>query len=122
MVFVGREVASVPSGLLAGDCLARTPLENPVRAAYFHFFDGKQKSRHVADLATVLFAARGPRDYWDLETKGWMDLHPDCTFAWKFNTDKNQAYLLKKQVNGQPNDHYIESVLDDLLLHHPTPK
>jgi inosine-uridine preferring nucleoside hydrolase len=119
IVFVGREIGSVPSGLNLGVSLAKTPPENPVRRAYEHYFGGQLKNRHVADLATVLYAVRGLRDYWDIETKGFMDLHPDMTFEWKFGEDRQQAFLLKKKMSGKTNDRYIESVLDELLIQPP---
>ena len=119
LVFVGREIGSVPSGLKIGENLAKTPRENPVRMAYLHYFGGAQKSRHVADIVTVLYAVRGLRDYWDIQTKGRMDIHDDVTFEWKPNEDKNHAYLLKKLRDGKPNDRYIESVLDELLIQPP---
>jgi hypothetical protein len=122
LVFAGREVCSVPSGLAIGESLSQTPPHNPVRRAYELYFGGRAKNRHVADLATVLYAVRGLQDYWDIQTKGYMDLHTDMTFEWKFDKDSNQAYLLKKtRYDGKPNDRYVESVLDTLLLHQPVP-
>jgi inosine-uridine nucleoside N-ribohydrolase len=121
MVFVGREIGSVPSGLQIGENLAKTPEDNPVRMAYFHYF-GAQKSRHVADLTTVLYAVRGLRDYWDIQTKGRMDLHPDMKFEWQPGEESGQAYLLKRRVDGQPNDRVIERVLDELLIQPPKAK
>lgn len=121
LVFVGREVASEPSGLAIGENLALTPLDNPVREAYKLYFDGSLKNRHVADLVAVLYAVRGLRDYWDIETEGYMDIDPDMTFEWKYDQDKDQSYLLKKQKDGKPNDAYIEAVLDRLLIQPPRP-
>lgn len=118
IVFVGREIGSVPSGLTIGESLAKMPLTNPVRMAYFHYF-GAQKSRHVADLTTVLYAVRGLRDYWEIQTKGYMDLQPDMKFEWKFDQDRQQSYLLKKKTDGKPNDRHIERVLDELLIQTP---
>ncbi|HYF36511.1 MAG TPA: nucleoside hydrolase, partial [Prosthecobacter sp.] len=57
--FAGREVCSIPSGLKAGAVLANTPQENPVRMAYEYYLRGPGRSRHVADLVTVLYAVRG---------------------------------------------------------------
>lgn len=120
LVFAGREVCSVPSGLAIGENLSRTPQANPVRRAYELYFGGTAKNRHVADLATVLYAVRGLRDYWDIQTSGYMDLRTDMTFEWKFDKDGNQAHLLKKmQRDGKPNDRYVESVLDALLIKAP---
>jgi hypothetical protein len=118
IVFVGREVASVPSGVEIGESLAKTPENNPVRRAYFHYFGGL-KNRHVADLASVLYAVRGPTDCWDITGKGYMDLKADMTFEWKADASRKQTYLLKKKVNGKVNDEYVERVLDELLVQAP---
>ncbi len=117
IVFVGREIGSVPSGLELGKSLAKTPADNPVRRAYEHYFDGQLRDRHVADLTAVLYAVRGLRDYWEIEEHGYMDLQPDMKFTWKFDADRNQAYLKKRLRDGKPNDDYIEGVLDELLIH-----
>lgn len=119
LIFAGREVCSVPSGVAIGKSLWNTPSNNPVRRAYELYFDGKPSDRHVADLATVLYAVRGLRDYWDIQTTGHMNLHPDMTFEWEFEGDSNQSYLLKKQKDGVPNDDYVEAVLDSLLVQAP---
>ncbi len=121
MVFVGREIGSMPSGLHAGASLAQTPPENPVRMAYFHYF-GSQQSRHVADLTTVLFAVRGLRDYWNIQTHGRMNLQPDMTFTWEPGAEQGQAYLLKRKIDGKPNDRAIEQVIDGLLVQPPRGK
>ncbi len=122
VVFVGREVASVPSGLKIGANLDKTPAHNPVRIAYEAYFGGKPKDRHVADPATVLFAVRGQRDYWNLHDTGHMALNPDMTFEWKEQPNRDQAYLLKKEIDGQPNDRHIEAALEELLLQPPRDK
>ena len=119
LVFAGREVCSVPSGLQLGASLARTPRENPVRAAYEAYFGGVAKDRHVADLVTVLYAVRGLRDYWDLEERGVMRLREDVTFEWDYGQESEQAFLRKKLRDGKPNDRYIEQVLDELLVQPP---
>lgn len=120
IMFVGREIGSVPSGLKAGAKLRETPMSNPVRMAYRHYFDGTEKDRHVADQTTVLYAVRGLADYWDAETKGHMDLKPDMTFEWRYDTDKGQGYLLKrKAADGKPNDRMIEQVIDELMTQPP---
>ena len=116
IVFVGREVCSVPSGLKAGAKLAETPKENPVRVAYAAYFGGRLRDRHVADLVTVLFAVRGLGDYWDAEEHGGMDLQPNMKFTWSYSRDRGHAYLLKrKEADGGPNDNRIEEVLNGLL-------
>lgn len=116
IVFAGREVCSVPSGLTIGTSLAQTATDNPVRRAYELYFGGEAKNRHVADIATICYAVRGLTDCWDVSGPGRMDLHPDVTFTWASAVDGNQRYLLKKRVNGQPNDRHVEATLDALMV------
>ena len=115
IVFAGREVCSVPSGLKVGAKLADTPKDNPVRIAYEAYFGGKLQDRHVADLATVVFAVRGLKDYWDAEQTGAMDLQKDMTFSWSNELKRPMAYLLKKPGN----DRAVEKVIEDLLIAAP---
>jgi hypothetical protein len=115
IVFVGREVCSVPSGLAIGSALSNTPQDNPIRRAYEHYFDGTARDRHVADLASVLFAVRSLTDCWDLSAPGRMDLREDMTFSWIPDPAGRQRHLLKKSGN----DRHVESVLEALLVAPP---
>ncbi len=119
LVFVGREIGSVPSGLKAGARLQELPADHPVRVGYEAYFGGQPKDRHVADQTAVLFAVRGLRDYWDIEAKGFMDLQADNTFTWNYAADRHE-YLLKRTVDGKPNDREIEGVIEGLMMHHRT--
>ncbi len=119
LIFVGREIGSVPSGLKVGARLAETSTNNPVRRVYELYFGGTAKDRHIADPTTVLYAVRGLRDYWEAHTTGSMDLQPDVTFAWKEGPPGKQGYLLKKRVNGQANDRYIEETVEALMIQPP---
>jgi hypothetical protein len=123
LVFAGREVCSVPSGVEVGARLSELPTTHPVRVAYEAYFGGAVQNRHVADLASVLFAARGLRDYWTAFFPGAMSLNQDMTFVWDENDSRPQAYLLKiTDADGQPNDAYIEQTLNELLLAPPLKK
>ena len=115
VIFAGREVCSVPSGLKAGANLAATPPDNPVRRAYEHYFGGRAKDRHVADPAAVLYAVRGPADCWDVSAPGRMDLRENMTFEWHDTSDGRQRHLLKKPGN----DRHVEAVLDALMVAEP---
>jgi inosine-uridine nucleoside N-ribohydrolase len=114
IVFAGREMCSVPSGLKVGKRLAETPKENPVRIAYEAYFDGQPKDRHVADLATVVFAVRGLGNNWGAEQAGAMELARDMTFTWNYENPRPMAYLLKKKP-----DREVEKVIEELLVAAP---
>jgi hypothetical protein len=44
------------------------------------------------------------------------------TFEWKPSPDSRRAYLLKKQVDGKPNDREIERVIEELMMQGPAKK
>jgi hypothetical protein len=118
LVFVGREIGSVPSGLKAGARLRELPEGNPVRAAYALWFGGEPRDRHVADQTAVLYAVRGPGAYWR-EERGAMDLRPDMTFRWRPDPGGRQAYLVKQRGDGGAADREVERVIEALMMQPP---
>jgi hypothetical protein len=111
ITFVGREIGSVPSGLKAGAGLKDLPDDHPVRLGYQRYFGGAPKDRHVADQTAVLFAVRGLQQYWDAETRGYMELRKDMTFDWRYDRDPGQGYLLKRPGT----DRQVEREIEDLM-------
>lgn len=122
LTFVGREIGSVPSGLSVGANLKRLPENNPIRQGYALWFGGEPKNRHVADQTTVLFAVRGPGEYWKVETGGRMDLAADMTFRWVSDADSKQSYVLQRNPGKRADDRAVEKVIDDLMLATPAAK
>ncbi|MGC4005650.1 MAG: hypothetical protein QM811_22030 [Pirellulales bacterium] len=122
LIFVGREIGSVPSGLTVGKNLKTLPEENPIRFGYALWFGGEPKSRHVADQTTVLYAVRGPGEYWKLESGGRMDLKPDMTFRWVEDAGSQQSYVLKRDPTKKADDRAVEKLIDDLMLQTPKTK
>jgi hypothetical protein len=118
ILFAGREVCSVPSGVKLGARFASLPPEHPLRIAYESYFGGAAQDRHVADIATVLAAVRGPGPLWTVEDHGWMDLQRDMTFTWRYadGGGRHHAYLRK-----QAPDRQVEGVLEELLSSAPKP-
>lgn len=119
ILFAGREVCSVPSGLKIGSRFNELPHNHPVRVGYEAYFKGQTKDRHVADLVAVLVAVRGPGELWDVHDQGSIELERDMTFRWNDANDKDQAYLLKRKTNGRPNDRDIEKLLEGLVMTPP---
>lgn len=115
ITFVGREIGSVPSGLKAGARLRELPQTHIVRTAYELYFGGEPRDRHVADQTAVLYAVRGLRDYWEIESRGYMDIAPDNTFTWRYEHDRHR-HLLKRLRDGEPNDRVIEQVIENLMM------
>jgi hypothetical protein len=116
ITFVGREIGSTPSGLEAGELLRKAPADHPVRIAYELYFGGVAKNRHIADLTTVLYAVRGLGDYWDIEDQGAMELEPNMTFRWNYDSDRDHAYLLRKRDDRVASHERVEQAINDLML------
>lgn len=121
ITFVGREVGSVPSPIRAGAELRTTPADNPVRVAYELYFGGVAQDRHCADLTTVLYAVRGLRDYWDIETNGYMHfINAQSDFEWRTTRNRDHDYLIPKGGwQAYTNKNAIMAVMDELLLQAP---
>lgn len=117
MVFAGREVCSVPSGVAVGARLAEALVDHPARIAYEAYFGGAVRDRHVADLVTVLVAVRGLGGLWDVQGTGSMVLARDMTFTWDPAGTRPQAYLRKRAPDAE-----VEAALNDLLLQAPRPR
>ena len=115
ILFVGREIGSVPSGLKAGARLKDLPEDHPVRLAYQLYFGGVPKDRHVADQTAVLFSVRGLQHYWEVETRGYMELRKDMTFDWRYDRDPGHGYLLKRPGT----DRQVEREIEDLMMEGP---
>lgn len=114
IVFAGREVCSVPSGVAVGARLAEAPADHPARIAYEAYFGGAVRDRHVADLVAVLVAVRGLGGRWDAQGTGSMALQRDMTFTWDPAGARPQAYLRKRAPDAD-----VEAELNDLLLQPP---
>ncbi len=116
LVFVGREIGSVPSGLKAGAKLKTLREPHPIRMGYELYFGGEAKDRHVADPTTVLYAVRGPGEFWRMSPPGKMNLHADMTFEWQADPAGRQLYVMKPAKGTKSTDRQVEAAIDELLL------
>ena len=65
------------TGIFTAERLENTPEENPIREAYYKFFNSNFCNRHSWDQMTVLYGVRGVSDYFkDLEDVDRWDLKP----------------------------------------------
>lgn len=115
IVFVGREIGSVPSGLAVGARLKDLPEEHPVRFAYAAYFGGAPQDRHVADQTAVLYAVRGLSPYWGGEIRGTMDLARDMTFRFVESPTGRHRYIVKAPLDSAEDDAQVEEAIEALM-------
>jgi hypothetical protein len=115
IVFVGREIGSVPSGLAVGARLKDLPENHPVRLAYAAYFGGAPQDRHVADQTAVLYAVRGLSPYWGGEIRGTMDLARDMTFRFDESQAGRHRYVVKAPLDSQEDDVRVERAIEELM-------
>ncbi|HCK98982.1 MAG TPA: hypothetical protein DHW42_02590 [Candidatus Marinimicrobia bacterium] len=65
------------TGIFTGEGLENSPLENPIREAYYQFFNSNFCGRHSWDQMTILYGVRGISDYFtELEDVDRWQLEP----------------------------------------------
>lgn len=78
VLFSGYEIGcAIHTGQTLYD---RTPSDHPVRQAYERFTGGT--TRESWDLTVILASIRNPRDYWDIEEGGFVEVLEDGTSIW----------------------------------------
>ena len=88
----------VGPGVLTGISLEKTPVENPVREAYFKFFDNKFEGRSSWDQLAVLYSIRGATGYFNKYTTNIGSLSNG--HVWKLESGYH-CYLLEKLTNEE---------------------
>ena len=107
IIFSGFEIGkSILTGGILGEKAAE---DNPVKAAYKLYTGGKD--RMSWDLATVLCAVRGVKDYWDCETWGRVSISKTGQNKWLRSKNGKIGYLRQKKEPA-----LIAKELNDLLL------
>ena len=113
-MFVGREIGHK---IFIGDALKNTPLTNPVRRSYeLHRerYNLGHWNHHTADPCSVLYAVRGPQDYWEEVTGGYIDIQDDCSFEWKLDSRKKMGRLIQKMDRLQ-----LGAIMEEILIRYP---
>jgi inosine-uridine nucleoside N-ribohydrolase len=117
VVFAGREIGHT---IYVGDRLKETSLNNPVRRAYqLHRERAKNGhwNHHTADPSAVILAVRGLSDYWDISDSGYLDIKPDCSFAWENDPQGNQRYIIQKMDRVE-----LGNLMETLMIMPPQKK
>ena len=101
---VGQEV-------FTGSCLKHTPKENPVREAYYRFFDDNFKGRSSWDQLAVLYGVRGSASYFNKYSTNIGSLSNGL--VWKLKSGYH-SYLLEQLSN----DTYSK-IIEDMMIAPP---
>ena len=90
------------------------PATNLVRRAYDHYLGPNKTQRESWDQSSVLLAARGAGDYWDVATGGSLHVLPDGSNEWRDTPKKDHSYLVKKM-----NPREVADVIEELMTQPP---
>jgi len=102
--------------MTGGRLVAQGPKENPVPTFYRNFFEANKVSdRSSWDLIAVLYAVRGPSDYFTVVSDGKCVGKEDGSNQWIVGVPSNHAYLDYRMPPGE-----LAAVIEDLLLTPPS--
>ena len=106
-------VSDFGGSVRTGAALAGAPRENPVREAYFRWFDGSYKGRSSWDQIAVLFGVRGAGQLFDVVDAGEGRL-PNG-YAWELRADWRTHFVPTRETA------VYERLIDTLMLRPPRP-
>ena len=104
---ISQHGASVRTGAR----LAEAPAENPVREAYYQWFNGRYDGRASWDQVAVLYGVRGLRDYFTEVTEGSGRLLNG--FEWKMKPG------FRSYLDPRLSDSEFTEIIEDLMIKPP---
>ena len=91
------------SGIYTGPRLENTPKKNPIREAYYRFFDSNFCGRHSWDQIAVLYGVRGVSDYFtNLESVDRWNLKPGMRSSFKTRLSKAEYARIIEDLMVDP--------------------
>src|SRR5438034_261044 len=112
VVFSGFEIGA---RVFTGARLRAAPETSPVRAAYLHF--NGLANRQSWDQTAVLYAVRGPREYWTESEPGLCLMHARVGFGyndWVSAPRMSRRYLIERMAPPE-----LARVIEDLMTRPP---
>ena len=96
--------------------LTEAPENSPVRASFENhpFVDKKTKDRQSWDQTAMLYAIRGPQDYWTVESNGYNYFDETGKNEWRRDKDKDHGYLILKKPAAE-----VAKIIEDLMVAPP---
>ncbi len=94
-----------------GPRLEETPAENPVREAYYQWFNGQYKGRASWDQLAVLYGVRGLSDYFTEVTEGKGRLSNG--YEWEMKPD------FRSYLKVRLSDSEFVRIVEDLMIQPP---
>ncbi len=90
------------TGIFTAEGLENTPKENPIREAYYQFFNSNFCQRHSWDQMAVLYGARGVSDYYELENIDRWGLKPGMRLSLKTRLTKDEYARIIEDLMLKP--------------------
>ena len=94
-----------------GAALEETPIDNPVREAYYKWFDNSFQDRSSWDQVAVLYAVRGTDEYFEEVSEGTGQL--DNGYQWNMQPE-HRMYLTHKLPTSQ-----MAEIIESLMVQAP---
>ena len=96
-----------------GAALEETPADNPVREAYYNWFDHSFEDRSSWDQVAVLYGVRGTGEYFEEVSEGTGQL--DNGYQWNMQPE-HRMYLTHKLPTSQ-----MAEIIEALMVQAPQP-
>lgn len=104
-------ISQAGGSILTGSILEQAPKENPVREAYYQFFNSQYCDRPSWDEIAVLYGVRGLSNYFSMKAEGTGKLRNG--YSWKMK-EGWRSYI----VPLLPDEAFVK-IIHDLMMEPP---
>jgi hypothetical protein len=106
---IGRQI-------MAGESLAGTAADNPVRRVYERYFEGEPwRERGASDQSAVLYAVHGAEPFWRETHQGYNRVFDDGTNQWRSTPDAEHQMMVT--LASEPAA--VKAVIEELMSRPP---
>ncbi len=105
---------SIGAAIRTGARMQNAPGASPVRDAYWYYHRRWEALRSSWDQTAVLFAVRGKKNYWRINSRGGLSVDKKGKSRWKKNLKRDHSHLKPQMSNSR-----LAKVIDDLMMTKP---
>lgn len=105
---------SIGAAIRTGARMQSAPGASPVRDAYWYYHRRWNALRPSWDQTAVLYAVRGKKNYWNINSRGGMEVDRNGRSKWNKRSKRSHSHLKPRMSKSR-----LARIIDDLMMKRP---